>query len=167
MLCDECGQREATLHLMAVVNGKKTEKHLCMTCAEKSREVESAVGLKPDALLSAILQGGHAQNTAEKPDKTCRCGMTLSRFRKEGRLGCPDCYDTFREELLPMLQRIHGATVHNAGHVAGTAQKIGLEALKRELREAIDEENYEKAAVLRDKIREQEKEAAGNDGFMA
>lgn len=176
MLCDECGQREATLHLMAVVNGKKTERHLCSVCAEKSHELEAAAGLKPDALLSAILKHGGEDGRREADSRVCSCGMTLERFHKEGRLGCPECYKTFGDVLVPMLQRLHGASAHSSGRLQPSVQdepapadekpaESAIDALKRELREAIELENYEQAAVLRDRIRE--KEAAENDGFMA
>ncbi|MDP6685326.1 MAG: UvrB/UvrC motif-containing protein, partial [Candidatus Omnitrophota bacterium] len=100
--------------------------------------------------------------------KCPRCGLTYEDFKKVGRLGCGECYTAFKEVLLPLLKRIHGSTQHygkapqnfqkpKPSIPAPSKSKNGLQELKDKLQKAIQNEEFEEAAKLRDKIRDVEK----------
>ena len=163
MVCDACKQQQATVHLTEIANDQMTELHLCEACAnQKGAQVESHFGLAD--LLSGLAEMGKTQETEEEVEtatKACpTCGMTYDDFRKVGRLGCADCYTTFRRNLASLLKRIHGSPHHlgksPARLVKPTKAKTELAELKRQLERAIELEEFEKAAHLRDQIRDVE-----------
>lgn len=154
MLCDSCKQNEAVVHRIVVINGKKHEQHLCAQCAK-------AAGSLTFKLPSfAELMNVPFQREADEDEAACECGMTLSRFRETGLLGCPKCYDTFREELGPVIERSQGGRRQHMGvrpAFGAPAQEASeLEKLKEALRQAVESEDYEQAAGLRDQIRAME-----------
>ncbi|AUS07599.1 hypothetical protein C1X05_01145 [Laceyella sacchari] len=161
MLCPECGKRPATLHYTKIVNGEKTEFHLCEVCAQEKGEVMPGFehGFSFHQLLSGLLNFNSSPQEAYKP-QTLRCntcGLTYNQFSKIGRFGCGDCYKTFRERLDPLLRRVHGHSTHR-GKIPERAQgelklKKELEQLKAELAAKIETEEFEEAARLRDQIR--------------
>jgi protein arginine kinase activator len=146
MLCECCQEQEATIHVTQVADGKARELHLCAACAEEhGLDLQQAMSL-PEMLL------GVAASVREPggPDKTCpHCHLRQSDFKKSGRLGCPRCYETFAEELAPMLASMHRGQRH-AGKTPG--RQAGLQ---RQLDAAVQAENYEEAARLRDRLKEQ------------
>lgn len=163
MLCEDCKQKPATIHYTQVVGGVSRQMHLCAACMQK-RKVGLDLG-DMQGLLSSLLSGMGAMNEDEadrrEPEenqlKCTRCGMEFSRFRKTGMLGCAQCYQEFREQLAPILKRIHGRVQH-AGHVppsVNRAQRVREEMnrLKAEMNEAVAREDFERAAQLRDQIR--------------
>ena len=161
MKCQSCSQ-PATVHLTDIdAGGQKKELHLCQTCAEKKKLIS-----KQELNLPAILQtliGAHVGAWADELSRlTCpACGIKYMEFRAEGRLGCPNDYEVFRAGLEPLLQRIHRADHHigkSPRHRRRTAgwQREVLE-LRRQLREAVEEEAFERAAKLRDLIRQKER----------
>lgn len=159
MLCNECGKNEANVHLTQIINGKKTENHLCDECAQKN---QSFSNFSMENLFSAMLKntiGG--TGTKYLPTKSClNCGMTYEQFRNTGKFGCSDCIDTFKPKLMPAIKNIQGYDSH-IGKIpkrAGGDYKVqkDLERLRIELKQMIEQEEYEKAAELRDKIRELE-----------
>lgn len=157
MLCDACKQHQATVHLTEIVDDQMTELHLCEQCAsQKGAQMESHFGLAD--LLAGLADFPKPVEPEESPTLKCTsCGLTYEDFRKVGRLGCAECYATFRKSLGALLKRIHGSTHHmgKAPIKAGKASKAKVELLqlKRQLERAVDEENFEEAAKLRDKIR--------------
>ena len=162
MLCEACKQAQATVHLTEIVNEQMTELHLCESCAnQKGAQVESHFGLSD--LLSELADFGKPQEAEETPVKTCpSCGMTYEDFRKVGRLGCAQCYTTFKRSLGSLLKRIHGSPIHlgksPARLVRPTASKAELSELRRKLGRAIEKEEFEEAAALRDQIRRLEQQ---------
>jgi protein arginine kinase activator len=88
------------------------------------------------------------------------CGATLSEFQESGRLGCPSCYQVFTDELNALFTRIHGSTEHGGKHPGGGgdygSETVSIEVLKRKLKTAVESEEFEEAALLRDKIHEAE-----------
>ncbi|WP_124726368.1 UvrB/UvrC motif-containing protein [Staphylospora marina] len=169
MLCPECGKRPATLHYTKIVNGIKTELHLCEFCAqEKGLDYmpgfESG-GFSFHQLLSGLLNldppsgpKGRAVRDGQGSFRCTTCGLTYNQFSKVGRFGCADCYKAFRDRLEPLLRRIHGHSTHrgkipsrNLGEIKIRRQ---LEKLKHELALRIQAEEFEEAARLRDRIRE-------------
>ena len=157
MVCELCKQSQATVHLTEIVNDQMTELHLCEACAnQKGAQVESQFGLAD--LLSGLADFGKVQEPEEVSTRTCAsCGMTYEDFRKVGRLGCSECYATFRRSLGSLLKRIHGSPIHVGKSpvkaVKTTKVKSELAELKRKLERAIEEEAFEDAAKLRDQIR--------------
>lgn len=167
MLCERCKKNEATTHLHESINGKVKELHLCEECA-----AELGYGnlfSNPFADMSASIQGflgsmfSQAMPAQMLPGgKKCSvCGTTFEELAQSAMAGCSNCYHTFYRELLPSIERIHGKTRH-VGKIPGTAGreiklKKELESLKQQLNEAVAAQEYEKAATLRDQIRELEK----------
>ena len=166
MLCDICGKNAATVHLTEIIDDNMTELHLCEECAQKKgAQMESHFGLAD--LLAGLADIGSQFTKTEKETKIkcLRCGLTHEDFKKIGRLGCGECYSAFREVLLPLLKRIHGSTQHygksptkKAGRVVKSVKtKNELHELREKLQKAIQIEEFEEAAKLRDKIRDLEK----------
>ena len=162
MICDICNKKKATVHLTEIVDDQMTEMHLCEECArEKSVQMEQQFGLAD--LLAGLADFGQQVKPIEKVKIQCaNCGMTYDDFRKFGRLGCSDCYNTFKDQLAALLKKIHGSSQHlgkapiKISHT--TKKKIDMyQDLKKQLQQAIEDEDFEKAADLRDKIRELEK----------
>ncbi len=156
--CDKCG-KPATIYLTEIINGEKIEKHLCEECAADEGFTIKA-GMPISQLLEDfILQTG---GDSEEAEPTCEvCGMTFSQFRQNGQLGCPNDYDAFEKPLLVLLERAHdGATQHigKVPHRTGGDQKKqnSILRLRAQLKGAIAAEDYERAAMLRDQIRELE-----------
>ena len=159
MQCQRCNNNVASVHLTEIIKGEKMEKHLCEQCAkEEGYTIKTHVSLQ-DLLSAFISAHGEASDMAET---TCPdCGMSYVDFRNEGRLGCPNDYEIFREALDPLMEKVHG-TVEHTGKVpsrAGESQRKqrDLMSLRRQLRTAVEREDYEEAARLRDLIKEKEK----------
>lgn len=162
MLCDICGKSQATVHLTEIIDDNMTELHLCEECAQKKgAQMETHFGLA-DLLAGLADLGGQFTKTKKEIKIKCpRCGLTYDDFKKIGRLGCGECYSAFREALLPLLKRIHGSTQHYGKSPKKVTKvvkiKNELQDLKNKLQKAIQLEEFEEAARLRDKIREMEK----------
>ncbi len=164
MKCDICGTREAAVHLTEVVNDKVTKLHLCEQCArEKSEEMQSHFGLTD--LISGLMDFEPQQMQEEEapPGKVVQCGfcgMSYTGFQKSGKLGCGKCYEAFEDKLSVLLRRIHSSDRHvgkmpfKGARVMPEQEK--MRRLKEELEVLIRSEEFEKAAVIRDRIRELE-----------
>ena len=156
--CDKC-DKHATIHLTDIVDGKKNEVHLCEECA-----AAEGLTVKASVPLSQLLEEFVLQKSAspDQPEPACDvCGMTFSEFRRKSLLGCPNDYDVFAEQLEPLLERAHGGATQHVGRVpakTGADQKKQNEILRLRgaLRAAITAEQYERAARLRDQIKELE-----------
>ena len=157
--CDNC-DKVATIHLTEIVDGAKLEKHLCEDCA-----VGEGITIKANVPISQLLESFIMQSSSEDEEQVdpCDvCGMTFGEFRERGLLGCPHDYDAFEKALTPLLARAQeGATRHigKVPHRASDGQKKqnAMLRLRTELKGAIAAEDYERAAVLRDQIKELEK----------
>ena len=165
-LCEECGVNEACYTISMMMGGQTTQRHLCAECMAKMNMNLAAGNVKH--LLSAIMSAitgsveeaaaGAAQEAEEAPAIVCeRCGTSLQQFTKSGKLGCPSCYQAFREQLTPMLQQIHGRVQH-AGRKplddeGAQRRRAVYERLTRQLEQAVAVEDFESAAVLRDQLR--------------
>ncbi|MEL7648247.1 MAG: UvrB/UvrC motif-containing protein [Sedimentibacter sp.] len=156
MLCDECGKNEAKVHVTQIINGKKSENHLCEECAKKNQAILNS-NFSMENLFSAMLNNAFS-TTAYIPVKGCDiCGMTYEEFKKTGKFGCSHCIGTFKPKLMPVVKSIQGYDVHR-GKIpkrAGGTYKVqkDIERLRNELKTAIEQEEYERAANLRDEIR--------------
>ena len=159
MFCEVCGKKEATVHYTEVIDDELMEMHLCEGCAKKKGE-----SVKAPFSLSDLLAGLADLKVPEGIDakqKCPVCGLTYSDFKKLGRLGCGACYENFKSSLTPLIKKIHGSTKHvgkTLTRVAGTDKtERKLNQLRRELDKAIQQEEFEKAADLRDEIKKTEK----------
>ena len=163
MKCTNCNEREAVIHLTQV-GDQNIESHLCERCAaEKGLETLGAVSKNPLASYIAAMGQGMKDTapSAELGGFVCgRCGATLQDFRESGRLGCPECYRTLGTPLRELLRRLHGATRHAGeryippgGTPESSARRVQLE-LREQLKRAIEAENFELAAQLRDQLKE-------------
>jgi protein arginine kinase activator len=159
MSCDQCREREAVIHLTQIVNDQVTTLHLCERCAaEKGVESPASVTKTPLGTFLAAM-GKDAEAPAPKTADTCsRCGGSLQDFRESGRLGCPECWRAFETPLRDLLRRLHGSTHHVGERYAdqpGAAgePKVEVADLRERLRVAVESENFELAAELRDRLR--------------
>lgn len=166
MICQSCGKRTATTHIKTVVNGKLTEVHLCEECAREKGYGNwfSHWDLDLGSMLSGLL-GSAKSGEVRRCEK---CGASFEEIARTGKVGCAECYRTFRAQLLPVIQRIHGAARHKGKVPGGSALRLSeqankivpaaspLEEKRRQLAKAIEAQEFEKAAVLRDEIKELE-----------
>lgn len=161
MLCDICGKNAATVHLTEIIDDQITELHLCEKCArEKSVQMEQQFGLA-DLLAGLAEFAGPKEEKEVVKVKCSNCGLGFDDFKKIGRLGCSECYSTFRKYLGPLLKRIHGSNQHmgkSPVKVTKVVKKVtNLEELRRKLQMAVEREEFEEAARIRDQIKELEK----------
>jgi protein arginine kinase activator len=165
MLCQDCNKREANIHLTQIVNNEKIVLNLCKICAEK-RGFHSPFQQVPFPLAEFVtgMVGPSKESLSEKGekgelhDKKCpNCGLTFSEFGRIGRLGCARCYQAFRPELTEILRKIHGSADHSGHSVIQPSEDIQPlreeKRLRDELRRAIESEDFEQAANIRDQIR--------------
>ena len=169
MLCEKCKKRTATVFYNENINGKARSFSLCGECAAKLRDagevqdVTSMIGsfADPFSTLHDDLFGGFfgiPSQVVSKQQKKCpECEATYAEISKLGKVGCPQCYQTFREELSGLIASVHGTTAHTgsvpARHRAKKERDLHLQSLQNQLQEAIQAEKYEKAAELRDEIK--------------
>lgn len=157
MLCDHCGERDASVHLTTIVDNEVRQQHLCEKCAAE-RGVETTVSV-PKHPLSVFLQEVQQQAAPSTEAGKCTfCGATMSDFRSTGRWGCAQCYTAFEPSMRELLRRVHGQARHGGRPYEPPApvldeQSTILGELKERLRRAIESEQFEVAADLRDKIK--------------
>lgn len=156
MQCDVCQQKEATVFYTHIVEGKMQKVNLCEACS-KEKGVNDPMGFA----LGDLLQGMGAAQDIEKAatgTKCPVCGFTQADFKKTGRLGCSACYDVFAEGLGLMLKNMHKGGEHTgkapASFLKHSRHEAKIKSLQTSLDEAVAAEEYEKAAALRDQIRQ-------------
>lgn len=175
MICQECNQRPATLHFSNFSNGEKTELHLCERCAHEKGDMfmmNTGPGFSINSLLAGLFNMEPAFQEQKKESlqtekvlQCPQCSMTFPQFVKVGRFGCATCYDAFREQLTPILRRLHSG---NFSHNGKIPKRIGgdihlrktIDDLRQTLRDLISQEEFEKAAKTRDQIRDLERQLA-------
>jgi len=151
MLCEFCEENEATLHFKQVYSGDVKEINVCAECAE-----ERGFDVQSPLPVTDFLFGMGSLANASKPaeEKTCgTCHMRPSDFKKSSRLGCPTCYETFGEQLEPMLKGMHKGLRHVGKVLAREKMDSDLASRRSELQRSIAEQDFERAAVLRDEIK--------------
>jgi protein arginine kinase activator len=162
MSCEQCREREAVIHLTQIVNEQVTTLHLCERCAAE-KGVESP-GSQPKTPLGTFLAAMGQELPEQTPttprtgESCSRCGGSLQDFRESGRLGCPDCYRSFEVPLRDLLRRLHGSTHHmgerySDRETAPAPERHQAADLREQLRLAVETENFELAAELRDRLR--------------
>lgn len=161
MKCENCNN-PATVHLTEIKSGKKIEKHLCESCAQQLEGIGSAKGHMPINELLTNFVMAHSGVAKEQTLQCDQCGITWAEFRQSGLLGCANDYKVFERELAPLIQRAHEGATHHVGKVptrrgstnlAPARRKPDAEKLKKDLQRAIEAEDYERAAKIRDQIR--------------
>jgi protein arginine kinase activator len=157
MLCQNCKKRTATVHLTDLVQGDKRERHLCEECAStEGITVKQHISIN-DVLNSFLSSQSSIQSLANI--KCPECGMTFMEFRSKGVLGCPNDYDVFNQALESLIERAQGGATRHTGKAPGQEVELDPEQQKkmemqRALREAVEREDYEEAAQLRDQLKE-------------
>lgn len=173
MKCQKCNKNEANTHVKRVINGEFEEYHLCSECAKEMgynnvfSDFTSSFADDFNSLFGSFFENALPARTQATRCETC--GTSYNDIASSGMMGCANCYDVFSDRILPTIRRIHGNTTH-MGKNSPSYKKIEVEEkpaeekkdelgeLKAELDKAIKDQEFEKAAVLRDKIKEKEKE---------
>lgn len=160
MLCDNCKERDAVINLTQVEHDSKVTLHLCERCAhEKGVETGVPVSKTPVGAFVTALGKGATLPTPADGLRCAACGSSLKDFRESGRLGCAQCYQSFDGHLRDLLRRLHGSSKHEGeryvapGGGATADPRLQLLDLKEQLRRAVESEDFELAAELRDRIR--------------
>ncbi len=157
MKCENCHINEATVFMTQNINGEVIEMNLCETCAEIHEQPVMDEALSFEQFLSGFMETGKGSPSTSVV--ACPgCGMSLKDFKGHSKVGCAQCYSTFEDYLYPVVKRIHG-TVHHTGKVPGrigheVQSKKLLEQYESQLKISLMKEDYEKAAMYRDKIRD-------------
>lgn len=165
MLCQNCSKREATTHIKRIVNGEATESHLCSECAHSLGYdgIFGSFDLGLPDFFSSFFGDSPFALSAAKAKRCEKCGSSFDEIVRTGSVGCADCYDKFYDELLASIQRIHGKTQH-VGKVPPVIKETEQEAKpktkdetiaekKKQLERAVETQNFEQAAILRDEIK--------------
>lgn len=152
MKCQSCGKRDAKVHVTEIDDAnQKRELHLCEQC-----HGQSGGG---DTSLETLLAGALSASAPRPPELACSaCGLPYAEFRSRGRLGCPECYTVFAEALDPLLEKIHTAKRHigkspGDGSNEQRTRARKLVETRRRLHDAVEREDFEAAARLRDELR--------------
>jgi protein arginine kinase activator len=163
MNCDDCKKKTAAVNFTQILNNKKTVLNLCKECAEKRGFTGHVPGVSPQGgfgvgnLVSKIATEYEDETNAVKCD---RCHLNYMEFKQTGRLGCGHCYEAFGNRLDDLLRKIHGSDSHIGKVPKGLEPVIHasrqIDGLRKEIQEAIRNEEFEKAARLRDKIKKLE-----------
>jgi len=171
MLCEKCGKKEATFYYKENVNGTEKSYTLCADCAAELQKNGTLSGVSSsgdpfgqlhklfteDKLFGSLFNVGLMQPESRETQKCPLCGSTFAVLAKNGKAGCPGCYEAFETELMPSIRRIHGRSMHTgktpARFRAKNERKQKIAAMEKELKDAVGSENYERAAELRDQLR--------------
>ncbi|WP_031517303.1 UvrB/UvrC motif-containing protein [Desulfofalx alkaliphila] len=159
MICERCKQRNATVHLTHVVNNNKSEIRVCDQCArELQQDFGASMQFNLHNLLGGLMFSDYGPSVKLQQEVKCeRCGTGQSQFAKGGLLGCPQCYESFDDNLAPLIKRIQGTETHTGKVPKRTGGKVRINkeirTLKAAMQRHINNEEFEKAAELRDKIR--------------
>ncbi len=159
MLCQNCNEHEATVHLTQIINNEKTVLSLCKDCAAQKgfHSPLDSVPFPLSEILSGLVQQDHFESRESAEDLKCpNCELTFENFIQQGRFGCGECYRAFRHRLEPIMRKIHGSSLHKGKLPASDSNEMlpirEEERLEKELKKAVETEDFERAADLRDKL---------------
>ena len=165
--CQSCQKAAASVLVTELKEGNKVEFHLCEECAQAQ-----GIPPKPPPAVS-MLEIFHqlvekTGGSSKARDRSCaQCGITFNEFKTKGRFGCAEDYESFQSRVIPLLERIHGASEHVPDGAEGAIVPGGqaeLVRLRHELHQVVDREEYEEAARIRDRIQKLEKEQEEAEG---
>lgn len=157
MLCCVCKEKPATVHLTQIVGDKMQKLDMCEECA-KAKGINDPTSFAMADLMLGLGASQELDQSAAGAELKCpRCGFSQADFKKSGRLGCPECYSTFAEGLAGLLKSMHKGTRH-VGKAPEALRKTRenvdrLKTLQKKLNKAIETEDFETAATLRDEIK--------------
>lgn len=170
MKCEKCGAEEARVHLTKIINNQKQELHLCSECAEEIGQISfSSDPFSFKHLLSGIIKPDFMQSQIPSPrvDSCANCGLSYQEFAEQGLFGCAECYDNFSRQIEHIIRKVQGGSEHRGKIPLRQGENIRLQNKIKDLRvkinEAVAVENFEKAAELRDKIKELENKMEEED----
>lgn len=170
MLCENCKLNEATFHIKKIVNGQKKEILLCKECSNNWEGMKPKNTFNMNNFLAGLLDIDIDKGFSyvDKREIACmKCGLTYTDFKKIGKFGCNNCYHEFKEEVTPLMDKIHGHHKHRGKVPKRSGGQINIkrkiDELKRELNKVINREEFEKAVKIRDEIKELEKELKNMD----
>ncbi len=157
MLCQNCKRNDAGVHIKRIVGGESAEIHLCSACASALGVRDAVTGFSPFGEMLGAISGSSAARTGNRVLRCETCGFSFEDIARTGLPGCPDCYRTFSQKLRPTLGKLHGRAVYK-GRLPEKSDGISsneneIARLKAELEKAIAAEDFESAAVIRDRIR--------------
>lgn len=156
MKCQLCNKNDATIHLTEIVNEKMVELHICEACA-KEKSVDMTPQISFNDILSGLVDFTEHQESDSSLLRCSNCNMDYRMFKEAGRLGCAQCYDSFKSVLGPLIKRVHGALQHSGKrpeHLSKTSTiEQEIKILSDKLKEHVAREEFEEAAQLRDQIK--------------
>ena len=172
MLCQKCNLKEANTYVKRIINGKVSEYHLCNECAEKMGYSNMmSTGFKDFSNLLGGLFGEPSNDSLMQIKRCPCCGNSISDIINSGKVGCAECYSVFKRELMPSIKKIHGNTVHcgKGSTVKSSDSKrndtdLIIKDLKQKLADAVEKQQFELAAQLRDRINNLENKEDKNNG---
>ena len=162
MLCQKCHERQATVHFTKVINNNKTEIYLCEKCAKQTVGLNLGNHLNMGNFIPEVINiNTDLYKPSDVQDLMCeKCNLKYSDFIKNGKFGCDNCYEVFTDKLSSLMKRLHGSVEHRGRIPEKNFKKadvaIEIRRLKTLLENAVQKEEYEEAAVLRDQIKEME-----------
>ncbi|MDD2402854.1 MAG: UvrB/UvrC motif-containing protein [Clostridia bacterium] len=173
MECQKCKKRQANVHITQIINGKKIEKYLCEQCANEEKlnfELPKIPLYNLNNLLGVLFNQPVVSDKSTIDNVCPNCKVSYNKIAESGHMGCSECYKYFALQLDPTLRKIHSANLH-LGKIPkriGDSYRIDREMfdLKQGLRQAIEGEEYEKAAEIRDRIRALEGKMKKGTGEM-
>lgn len=164
MVCQNCGKAQATTHIKRVVNGDTTEHHLCSQCAGELGYTDMFSGFAPLSLsdfFGDLLGDSSRKAIGSKVTRCPKCGNSFNDIVRDSQVGCAECYRIFFDRLAPSLERIHGRAVHSGKKIetlprekAEPTKEERIAQLKLKLAQAVEKQEFELAAKLRDEIRD-------------
>lgn len=167
MKCQKCGADNANTHIKTIINGEFKEYDLCSECAKKMgyTNIFSDMENEFSSLLGSFF--GNALPARTQATRCEFCGSTYSEIAKSGHVGCANCYEVFEQQLMPSIRRMHGNTTHcgknsespekeKPQNLQGESKEEKIGRLKAELAKAVEAQNFEECAKLRDEIKEME-----------
>lgn len=167
MKCQKCGANNANTHIKTIINGEFKEYDLCSECAKKMgyTNVFSDMENEFSSFLGSFF--GNALPARTQATRCEFCGSSYSEIAKSGHVGCAHCYEVFEQQLMPSIRRMHGNTTHcgknsesqekeKQQNSQGESKEEKISRLKAELAKAVEEQNFEECAKLRDEIKEME-----------
>jgi len=163
MKCELCGKRESVVHVQQAIGNETVDIYLCEECAHEKGISSSSdkVDLSLTQLLTGLLDFKRAGEIEEEVSECPTCGLSVQEFKKDGFLGCPDCYASFASHIRGVHKRLSGMSRHRGKLprklLTYKELLVDRERLKSRLTDAVTREDYETAAVIRDQIRELEK----------
>lgn len=156
LLCQSCGEKDASIHFTKIINGSIEEKHLCDNCAKKGNDLDFDLPFSFHKLFTGLIDSIQEKDQITKDISCAECGLTYNKFLETGKFGCSNCFKAFPEDVASLLKGIHGHD-HHTGKIPSRANsKIlhqrEIDLLRNELEQSITKEDFEKAALLRDEI---------------